>query len=132
MPKLKLVLKGFTPIKGDTKRRHVNKKTGEVISRREFVNRAKRVTYEPKPKKPKVRETIHQKRVRWYANHINREVWLSGDNNYISFEDAANDVDFKYFEALIKSRYREDRVMGYSFFEELEEEFLYEDWGTTP
>lgn len=135
MPRVKLELKGFKPLEGDAKRRAVNPRTGEVISRREFVKRAKRIEPEQQkvtPKKP--RETVKQRRARWYANHVNRQVWLEEGNTdeYISFDQAINSPEFQYYDSLIHSRYEEDRALGYDYFDELEQEFMSQDWGETP
>jgi hypothetical protein len=132
MARNKLVLKGFQPIKGDKARRAINNKTGEVISRREYSKRASLV--ETKTKPVKKRETAQERRARWYANSVNRQNWLddSPPEDYISFEQAKKMPEFQYFESLIRSRYEEDRDTGYDFFDQLEQEFMTQDWGETP
>ena len=137
MARSKLVLKGFSPLKGDTARRAKNDKTGEIISRREFVKRAERVELKQKPIKK--RETRKEQRARWYANNSNKQTWEEYIRNpnspqpeYISFAEAMASPEFQYFEGLIRSPYEEDRKLGYNYFEELEDEFLTQDWGETP
>jgi hypothetical protein len=132
MARKKLVLKGFKPIEGDKARRAKNSKTGEIISRREFAKRATKIEVKEKP--PKKRETKRDQRARWYADHYNRLTWLDNGQpqEYMSFEEAKESFEFQYYEALIRSPYEEDRMTGYDFFEELEQEFVSEDWGETP
>jgi hypothetical protein len=120
---------------GEHKRQAINIKTGQVISRREFVARAKK---EVVIQKPKEKSTIHEKRVKWYANHYNHEEFdrmvgagtQSGD--YISFDDVESDSEFRMYEDMIHSRDAELRELAYDYFEELEDEYLNEDWGETP
>ena len=127
----RLQLAGFAPIKGDKARRYRNEKTGEIISLRQFQKRASRVQVEVKPKP---RLTAREKRIRWMANHINREVWESGGAQweYQSYREIENSFEFQYYESLVHSGYESDRELAREFWDELEEEYAEMDWGESP
>ena len=136
---VKLVLRGYKKYiaseRGNVRYRKFDKQGNVIsdISTREFQRRAKRV--EVKPRVPKKRLTVHDQRVRWYASHINSQVWENRyleEEEYVSYEQAAHMPEFMYYEDLMRSHYKEDRDVAREFFDELEEEFITKDWGETP
>jgi hypothetical protein len=66
-------------------------------------------------------------------NHLNRQVWIrqGSQDEYFSTAESIDTVDFQYAQSLIRSRYAEDREIGYEFFRELEEEYETVEWGDT-
>ena len=134
----KLVLRGYkryyTPT--GTQRFRKYDKQGNIvddISVRQFQSRAKRVEVIPKP--PKKRETVREQRARWYANHVNKQVWENRyveEEDYISFADVMRNPEFQYYEGLMHSHNAYDRDVAKEWFSELEEEFIAKDWGETP
>lgn len=116
--------------------------TGRVVSRSYVYARSTRRKVSERDiqyRQQRRGETVHQKRIRWYANHVNHSVWnreqesgVLTPDDYISFDQAEDDVDFQVYEGLIHSRYEEDRDYGYAYFRELEEEYDSEEWGETP
>jgi hypothetical protein len=135
--KYKLWLENYRPVKygaGKKARNYYNKNTGEVISVREFQKRAEWREVKPKPHREP--QSIHEKRVRWYTNHYNREIFMTEGHGtpdeYISFSEAEADPDFIAHEAMIRSRDEAVRDEGYAYFDELYDEYQNEDWGETP
>jgi hypothetical protein len=132
---VRLKVRNYRPIEGDKRRRAVNiKDPTDIISRRQFVARAKREVVIIKPKE---HLSIHEKRVKWYANHVNHEEFdrmvgageKSGD--FISLDDAEGMKEFQMYENMIHSRDADIRAIGYDYFADLEDEYLNEDWGET-
>ena len=120
---------------GEHKRRYKNIKTGQEISRREFAAKARREVVVVKPKE---KLTVREKRVKWYANHYNHQIYdmATPDNyrldEYISQADAEEMAEFQRYEAMIHSRDEAVREIGYEYFADLEDEYLHEDWGESP
>jgi hypothetical protein len=112
-------------------------KTGKVVSRSYVYKRARRVRVsevEKERREKRRRETIHDRRVRWYANRYNHAVWKrDGDPwEYISLEEAESQDEFNLYEELIHDPDYDIRAIGYEYFRELEEEYDQEEWGETP
>ena len=117
------------------KRQYVDRQTGEVVSRSFVYARSKRVRISQKEierAEARRRETVHRRRARWFANHHNREVYerRGAQSEYISFDQAEDDDEFVLYESLIHSRDDDLRDLGYAYFQELEDEYENEDWGS--
>ncbi len=126
--KVKLVLVGYEPIKGNAARRYRNIQTGETISRRAFATRARRVEV---IQLPHVRETIKEQRLKWYTNYVNRQIWLEHGlpYEYVSQAEMSRSPEFNYYNDLVSSSYEGDREMAYEFWDEMEDIYANEDWG---
>lgn len=117
-------------------RRYKEIATGNIVTRYYVEQHAPkiRLTRTELRRREKGRRTVHDNRVIWFRNHANREIWLRGglESSYIGKAEVEADQEFTNMELLIHADDADIREIGYDYFDELEQEYTYVEWGDSP